>query len=473
MAPPPAPLPLPEALLGIPAQRGARLLCRQFASEASSALAGIEADGAAGAAARHEMRVALRRLRVTLDAYQPVLSDTLPERLSQRVRALARRLGAARDRDVHETQIHSLANARTPAQRATLSKLDIRVGPDDERLNADKIRQRWRRIAKSLHEGADRWHEIHLLDDAQKTPTFAIVAADAVDHAANRIARRFMPSLRPDDLAAMHTARLALKSARYLLAPLADADDDASALVAAFRQAQTQLGVINDATLLRIRLHDLLTHRPDTAPPSRAVIRVLDACLRDLDSRIASAFDALAEWREPESVNGFVARLHNVATRWRNQASLPMEIERKWLLSALPPRVRGLTPSMLRQGYLPGETLVERIRSVTHGDTTRWIRTVKLGRGISRIEVEEHATDTIGVQLFALTQGKRVEKRRYSVDDAERIWEIDDFTDRDLVLAECELPHPDTLVEIPVWLAPYLVREVTGEAEFTNWRLAR
>ena len=156
-----------------------------------------------------------------------------------------------------------------------------------------------------------------------------------------------------------------------------------------------------------------------------------------------------------------------------SEHALPREIERKWLLSALPPRVLGLMPSTLHQGYLPGDTLVERIRGITSGDRTVWIRTVKLGRGISRIEVEEPATAALGEALFALTRGKRVAKLRYAVTDGALTWEIDEFTDRALVLAEVELPREDTVVELPVWLAPYVVREVTNEREFTNWQLAR
>ena len=79
----------------------------------------------------------------------------------------------------------------------------------------------------------------------------------------------------------------------------------------------------------------------------------------------------------------------------------------------------------------------------------------------------------LGESLFALTVGKRVSKRRYTVDEGALTWEIDEFTDRTLVLAEVELPREDTPVDLPVWLAPFIVREVTNESEFTNWRLAR
>jgi CYTH domain-containing protein len=151
----------------------------------------------------------------------------------------------------------------------------------------------------------------------------------------------------------------------------------------------------------------------------------------------------------------------------------PREIERKWLLSALPPAVRAVRPAEFEQGYLPGEALVERIRRETRDGGTRWMRTVKLGRGLSRIEVEEEATAELGAALFALTAGRRVTKRRYAIADGVLTWEIDEFTDRALVLAELELPTETTVALIPEWLAPYLVREVTDERAFTNWQLAR
>jgi CYTH domain-containing protein len=52
-------------------------------------------------------------------------------------------------------------------------------------------------------------------------------------------------------------------------------------------------------------------------------------------------------------------------------------------------------------------------------------------------------------------------------------WEIDEFTDRRLVLAGVELPAEDVAVEIPGWLRPLLIREVTDEEEYRNAKLAR
>ncbi len=151
-----------------------------------------------------------------------------------------------------------------------------------------------------------------------------------------------------------------------------------------------------------------------------------------------------------------------------------VEIERKYLLSGLPGVVtsRG-TEQHLRQGYLPGERLRERVRSVTSGGKTTYLRTIKLGRGVQRIELEEATTAPVFNALWKLTEGCRVIKRRYAVSEGDLVWEIDAFDDRELFLAEVELDDPHQEPAFPEWLAPYVVREVTNESEYVNLNLAR
>ena len=154
--------------------------------------------------------------------------------------------------------------------------------------------------------------------------------------------------------------------------------------------------------------------------------------------------------------------------------ALPREIERKWVCSAVPPLVNGRPFRWIDQGYLPGTRLVERIRRVqSELDVVQWFRTVKLGSGLSRIEIEEETTPELGAALMALALGKRVEKVRYAIPDGDLVWEVDCFTDGDLVLVELELPSEDAPFTIPEWLAPYIVREVTEDRAFKNESLAR
>lgn len=154
-------------------------------------------------------------------------------------------------------------------------------------------------------------------------------------------------------------------------------------------------------------------------------------------------------------------------------APLPREIERKYLLSAVPERALEVPAATLAQGYVPGVRIHERLRRETEAGVVRLVRTIKLGRGVERIEVEEDVDPALFERLWPLTEGARVAKHRHRVPDGERIWEIDVFTDRPLVLAEIELASADEAVVFPEWLSRYVVREVTDDPTYLNLHLAR
>ena len=80
---------------------------------------------------------------------------------------------------------------------------------------------------------------------------------------------------------------------------------------------------------------------------------------------------------------------------------------------------------------------------------------------------------TANIELPMVFAGIPRAERRRRVAEGGRVWEIDDFHDRDLVLAEVELPAVDVAVELPRWLADAVVREVTDDPSFTNLALAR
>jgi adenylate cyclase len=151
-----------------------------------------------------------------------------------------------------------------------------------------------------------------------------------------------------------------------------------------------------------------------------------------------------------------------------------VEIERKYLLRDLPKMPRASAILEIDQGYLPGIKVLERVRR-EKSDTgaVRYFRTIKSGRGVERTELEDETDQKLFDHLWALTEGKRVRKRRYVVPNGHDHWEIDEFLDRPLVLAELELDHADAPVAIPAWLKPVFVREVTDEPSFTNRSLAK
>jgi CYTH domain-containing protein len=150
------------------------------------------------------------------------------------------------------------------------------------------------------------------------------------------------------------------------------------------------------------------------------------------------------------------------------------EIERKYLLRGLPKGIAAFPSVEIDQGYIPGVRVRERVRRVRDGEIVTYVRTIKVGTGIHRFEFEEPTTEAFFAAVWPLTDGHRVRKRRYRVPCDGFEWEVDEFLDRpDLVLAEIELDDVSERPDPPPEIEAVIVREVTDESEFGNFRLAK
>lgn len=143
------------------------------------------------------------------------------------------------------------------------------------------------------------------------------------------------------------------------------------------------------------------------------------------------------------------------------------EIERKYLVADPPPLPGAGTP--IRQGYLAIDGDVE-VRVRAKGPAR--VLTVKGGRGRVRAEVETAIEAGEFDELWPLTEGRRIAKRRHEVTHADRTIEVDVFEDAlaGLVVAEVEFPDDEAAArfEPPPWFGP----EVTDDERWSNARLA-
>jgi adenylate cyclase len=146
------------------------------------------------------------------------------------------------------------------------------------------------------------------------------------------------------------------------------------------------------------------------------------------------------------------------------------EIERKFLLPAVPKQLQFARREAIRQGYvaLDGDTEV-RVRITPR----RCTLTIKNGRGETRIEEEVELERRAADALWELSEGRRVEKtrRRMRVDGVEV--EVDEFSGPldGLVVAEVEFGEEDAAMDFrpPPWFG----REVTGEPGYSNRELSQ
>lgn len=147
---------------------------------------------------------------------------------------------------------------------------------------------------------------------------------------------------------------------------------------------------------------------------------------------------------------------------------MALEIERKFLVDAekLPAQIL-IDGEKISQGYLcvePARTVRVRIKG------QRGFLTIKSANvGIVRKEFEYQIPIEDALELLKLCPHV-LEKIRYKVEYAEKIWEVDVFTGRytGLILAEIELTAADEVVKIPNWID----KEVSDDPRYFNSNLA-
>lgn len=163
---------------------------------------------------------------------------------------------------------------------------------------------------------------------------------------------------------------------------------------------------------------------------------------------------------------------------------MPLEIERKFLLSTVPdltdPLLAGAEVKRIHQTYLAVDTPARvRVRRVVSADeaVSFWHTTKhKVGPGI-RDEVEAEITSAEYEALLALKDPKRhtVVKDRYVFGFDGNVFELDHVTSpRELWLLEVELSAVEDLtapISLPLGVA--LDDEVTGKKGFSNAAIAK
>lgn len=146
------------------------------------------------------------------------------------------------------------------------------------------------------------------------------------------------------------------------------------------------------------------------------------------------------------------------------------EIERKFLVDAVPGGDERGPGQRLRQGYLAedGDVAV-RIR-ITDAAA---VLTVKAGRGLARTEVEAEVSTADADALWIHTAGRRIEKVRYRIPVGGAIAELDVYEGALDGLLTVEVEFASVGDANAFRPAAWFGREVTGDDRWTNASLAR
>ncbi|MCC6931093.1 MAG: CHAD domain-containing protein [Gemmatimonadaceae bacterium] len=453
--------------------------------------------------ALHDFRVAVRRLRSWLRAHEETLGRSAPARAAKWLRRLASATNQARDAEVFAEWLAGEKASLTERQRSgatwLLKRLEALGAAADAEVMSEVARD-FERARELLEERLPHFRlRMHVHDGARVTTFAAAMAMMLRSHAASL--RRRLEAVRSvhDDEAA-HRARIAGKRLRYLLEPIVPHVPGGSDVLARLKRLQDALGDFHDAHAWQLVVADaveraareearaLASRMPDeddaleggkpararAASRSRNPRPGMMAIIAHIQERARTTFDAV----ERDWIGAPAAQLLDgveaIARALDERARSGLEIERKYLLRGMPHPMPEATVKEIEQGYLPGERLLERVRRVRVrvGESERYFRTVKLGTGLVRTEIEEECGRDVFDVLWPLTEGKRVRKRRHVVADGALNWEVDEFTDRELVLAEIELPAAGITTEFPAWLMAHVERDVTDDPAYVNANLA-
>jgi CYTH domain-containing protein len=458
---------LPWPPLGFPAELVTRQLALALLDRAVSTLATAPVDPAEREAFREQAAALLHHLRLAGGLRPRPASPRERRRLARMVGALAAERVARALADTVSARVEDAA-ARGHDLEWTLPHLEERQARLRRRADA---RFAW-------FEGNAGWLRRRLarlrvgpLTDSSSVPVlFGPFLAGWCATRVERIAHAAAAGASGDPRALRRTARAA-GSLAALLEAHGRVDPAVAGVVLSLQELRNGVEAIEELDR-NYRKLARLRRRAQTVAERRGLAGALSALRVEREARVAGWCSA---W-PTDRIRVLVAEMGEVGgwLQTAGGAALPVETERKFLLHALPPLPGdGVEVLEVEQGWIPGNRLAERLRRTRTSDGTRYHRAIKFGRGVTRVEIEEETTPDLFSELWPLTVGRRVRKTRFRVNDRTSVWEIDRFDDRDLVLAEIEIPSADGPVHLPPWLRPYLVREVTGESEWVNLNLAR
>ena len=464
---------LPPTLVDLPAGEGARRIALTHLETARGARCQVATSG--NPEALHDYRVALRRLRSCLRSYRQELRSTVSRKSRRRLDRLARATNQSRDLEVHLDWLAAQEATAGDSEQPGIAWLAARLQEEQRREREEMLALNQRLFAnlhKRLHRQLEHYPITVRLDAPVETTITATATAGHVERAARRLERRLGRITGESAEEEIHRARIAAKHLRYLLEPFAADLPGVEAIIERIKGLQDAFGDVHDAHVFLPALRKELAgtvrdRRVDLGPGLRSLAKALRA-------RASEAFGNTARaWLTADSRASFFRDVRAAGQALARHARRGHEVERKYLLNGLPPATTDAPSVEIDQGYLPGEQLIERLRRIHADGGDELVRTVKEGSGMVRLEVEEAVAPEVFDGLWPLTEGRRLRKRRYRVAAGDLIWEIDQFLDRDLVLAEVELPTAEAEVPIPDWLNPWIEREVTEDPGYGNFELSR
>lgn len=152
---------------------------------------------------------------------------------------------------------------------------------------------------------------------------------------------------------------------------------------------------------------------------------------------------------------------------------MPVEIERKFLISQKPEGLSDYPSDEIIQGYIDiSDTEKKNVEMRIRKMDNKYFQTIKSGFGLERSEEEIQLSRQQFNTLWPLTEGKRIEKIRYKIKYGKYLIELDIYSGSldGLVVAEVEFDSVEESEDFdpPGWFG----KEVTDDERYKARNLA-
>jgi len=234
---------LTPTLLARPAAHAARVIASEQLTHVAVQLDAFLADESVGF---HDLRVALRRLRTWVRAFQPEVEDTVRKKARRALRKLAHATNAPRDA---ESTLEWVATQTelAPRERAGVRYFADRLEHEYNEGDAharERLRRKLPKLIATLTKQLQTYRIKYDIDQPVAATAMARVTRDTLVAQAERFERAVDRIESPDDSGHIHRVRIAAKRLRYVLETI---DDPAAAKLAKqLTEVQDRLGISHD-----------------------------------------------------------------------------------------------------------------------------------------------------------------------------------------------------------------------------------
>ncbi len=289
--------------------------------------------------ALHDYRVALRRLRSCLRAYQRTLQSTLRRRSLRRLRRLARGTNRSRDLEVHLAWLIQQRDEAGEAERPGVSWVFERL-TRAERDARDEMLRLDHRLFPEVHDRlAAELTEFRVtirLDGDLRRRSVAAATGDLARELSERLKQRLVRIHGFSSERAIHRARIGAKHLRYLIEPFAGAVPDGAALVDRLKKLQDAFGDVHDAHVFLAELHEMIPEADGASSSTANFLPGIEALMVSLVARGRQAFtEASHAWLD-NAAGPFFQKVAALADDVSHLADRNQEVEGAVLLTGLP-----------------------------------------------------------------------------------------------------------------------------------------